>query len=260
MRAHEMINLSSISKFHLGVVKKFDNEISWKCFLNKDFSDNSNKFKGVVPSSLYKEYSFKDRYKKAYSLSAFCKFLIENPCSPCQSITAQKLLTFDSSLKIVRFHVNGREIEFLSKEIDCLVNLKEFYAYNNFITCLPKEIENLTHLVTLNLDYNLIRNFPKEITSLVKLEFLSMSHNDLDSIPKDIGNLINLYELHLDNNSIKVIPKEIGKLKNLRHLYLNDNFITVNKIPKKVKKLTLQTLCLGKNRSNVDVLLKAFNM
>ena len=251
MRTIEMLKLLSLSKFHLSLAKKFDDEFSWSYFLTRDFSDDSGKLKDVVPSSIHTEYSSKDRYKKAFSLSIFNEFLIKIQCLPH---------TFESSLENKLFYIMERDLEFLSKKIDCFPNLKQISIYNNLLTCLPTEFANLTRLTVLKLDYNYIRNFPKEITNLINLKSLSMTYNDLDSIPKGIGNLIKLNYLNLNHNSIKTIPKEISKLTNLRKLHLEDNFITVKNIPKEAKQLTLHTLCITKNRSHLDLLLGAFGM
>ena len=77
------------------------------------------------------------------------------------------------------------------------------------------------------------------IEELHQLTDLSLSGNEITEIPESIGNLTNLQKLILRGIRITRIPESIGKLTNLEGLWLDGTQLTMDQIPKNLRRIII---------------------
>jgi Leucine-rich repeat (LRR) protein len=124
-------------------------------------------------------------------------------------------------------------------ETQCLPNLLNLYARDNFIQSLPSQIGTFKRLQALVLGHNKLRNLPEEIEQLNQLQTLILNDNKFQHLSAKIGTLTQLRTLMLNNNEIQVLPIEIKALTQLTDLNLNDNKIEY--LPSEIGYLTKLT-------------------
>ncbi|CAN1187543.1 Probable LRR receptor-like serine/threonine-protein kinase At3g47570 [Linum perenne] len=119
----------------------------------------------------------------------------------------------------------------IPSSIQYLVNLDQFWAYNNYLSgTIPTSIgKNCTNLLWLNLSRNNLSGLiPSQVMSLRSLSIaLDLSYNQfIGSIPMEVGTLKNLGILDLSNNMLSgSIPSSMGGCISLQSLYLQGNLL-----------------------------------
>ncbi len=130
-----------------------------------------------------------------------------------------------------------------------LIGLHNFKAYNNSFTGSIPDVSNLTNLVDFRLQGNNLSGDIPNLGNLSKLKYLFLGCNILsDGIPEELNNLIDLQTISLGANPELggTIPN-LSNLVNLEHLTLGFNNLT-GQIPS-LKTLTkLKSLYLYNNK------------
>ncbi|CAN1295322.1 Probable LRR receptor-like serine/threonine-protein kinase At3g47570 [Linum perenne] len=145
----------------------------------------------------------------------------------------------------------------IPSDIQYLVNLAEFWAYNNYLSGtipsnigklkslerlhlynnklsghIPSSMGNLTKLIELDISDNYFSGkIPVSIQKCQKITLLRLSHNNLSGvIPQQLWSLTSLsISLDLSGNRFTgALPVEVGNLKNLESLDISHNMLSGN--------------------------------
>ncbi|CAN1295333.1 Probable LRR receptor-like serine/threonine-protein kinase At3g47570 [Linum perenne] len=165
----------------------------------------------------------------------------------------------------------------IPSDIQYLVNLAEFWAYNNYLSGtipsnigklkslerlhlynnklsghIPSSMGNLTKLIELDISDNYFSGkIPVSIQKCQKITLLRLSHNNLSGvIPQQLWSLTSLsISLDLSGNRFTgALPVEVGNLKNLESLDISHNMLS-DTIPTSLGScISLQGLYLQGNR------------
>jgi Leucine-rich repeat (LRR) protein len=133
--------------------------------------------------------------------------------------------------------VLGYRINYITKYINLLVNLKYLYIENSNISILPPQFYQLD-LLSLTLRCNKIKYISSDIQMMINLEQLNLSNNYLVVIPSQIGLLSKLKNLDLTCNNLICVPTQLGLLSNLKNLRLMGNKLDC--VPKELTNLRIE--------------------
>lgn len=192
-----------------------------------------------------------------------------------KNVNAARDLSQLTSLGLV-----GCALEFVPKEIRCLVHLRQLNLNSNRISWVHADLGQLRELQSLSLGSNClwtvppgilvgsdgvsgsgmaqslqelqlfdnrIQFLPPEIGYLTRLTHLYLGTNQLQCLPPEIGQQSRLQELHLFENRLSTLPTTMGSLRELRLLSLHRNEIWT--LPTELGQLTQLTgLYIGLNR------------
>lgn len=107
------------------------------------------------------------------------------------------------------------------------------------LTEVPFGLAEFLALETLNLSHNRLIDLGGALLSLRALRTLDVSDNWLNEVPRVIPLLSNLETLDLSGNRLTAVPIEMIVLPRLRMLKLCGNPLTLDKVPERLRALTV---------------------